>query len=175
MDAVGVLNIDVFFSLRVGVIDFVQYFQGTGGEAPTDLVRVTKGLYASTPACRRPMSVGIAFARPENGLLYKCREGCKDLLTEPNLPRHIRVHTLHILSTILTESGAEQCLKDAAEVLSQMDATDYQVQLLKSDNDKMLADLQTWRIKEGLVGADVEEALIDREQTGTGKTEAPGY
>lgn len=73
-----------------------------------------------------------------------------------------------MLSTLLKEPGAERCLHEAAVVLDQMDADKWQVALLKNDNEKMLADLQTWRAQEGLLGADLEQALLDREDAGTG-------
>lgn len=66
-----------------------------------------------------------------------------------------------MVSTILEPPAAEKCLLDAAQILGNMDSEKIQVQLLKQDNDSMLADLMTWRQKKGLVGKDLEEAMME--------------
>ncbi|KAH9840441.1 hypothetical protein Tdes44962_MAKER01641 [Teratosphaeria destructans] len=74
-----------------------------------------------------------------------CREGCLDLLTEPNLPQYTRIQTLQMISTIVFPEHAEELLREADDLLSEMDAAKFQVQLLKEDNEKMKRDLAVWR------------------------------
>lgn len=79
----------------------------------------------------------------------ECREGCLDLLTEPRIPRWTRIQTLQMVSTLLQPAAAQDCLHKVGTILSEMDADKWQTRLLKSDNNKMLADLNVWRNKNG--------------------------
>lgn len=54
-----------------------------------------------------------------------------------------------MVSTLLQPAAAQDCLQKAAAILSEMDAEKWQTRLLKSDNNKMLADLNVWRNKNG--------------------------
>jgi hypothetical protein len=88
----------------------------------------------------------------------ECREGCLDLLTEPRIPLWTRIQTLQMVATLLPPAPAEDCLNKAAGVIEMMDPTSsmWQTRLLKGDNNKMLADLNGWRSKKGLIGMDLD-------------------
>lgn len=47
-----------------------------------------------------------------------------------------------MVSTLVNPATAESLLKDADEVLDEMDPTKVQVRLLKDDNERMKADLR---------------------------------
>lgn len=88
-----------------------------------------------------------------------------------------------MLSTILfSQAAAEDALNEAQEILERLDASKFQVALLKEDNLKMQRDLYDWRLKRGLVGKDVEEWMVKQvEEKGSKAFEqdeeapVPGY
>ncbi|CZT23273.1 uncharacterized protein RCC_08984 [Ramularia collo-cygni] len=90
----------------------------------------------------------------DNGAYNACREGCLDLLTEPNVPHYTRIQVLQMLSTILAPPAADSCLQEAATILAKMDNTKFQVQLLARDNEMMQADLAESNKKE--LNSDIE-------------------
>ncbi|SMQ53722.1 unnamed protein product [Zymoseptoria tritici ST99CH_1A5] len=108
----------------------------------------------------------------ENQRYHQCEQGCLALLLEPRVPHYTRIQVLQLLATIWAPSGAERLLHEAEEMLDAMDGTLVRVKLLKDDNTRMLADLNTWRAKHGLVG-DLEEALEDQPEGAFGEDQAP--
>lgn len=93
----------------------------------------------------------------DKGEYDTCKEGCLDLLTEARIPRYTRIQTLQMVSTLFKPALAEDCLHRAAKVLESMDASTFQVVVLKEDNEKMLADLMVWRGKRGSIGESIED------------------
>ncbi|KAK5705123.1 hypothetical protein LTR97_002238 [Elasticomyces elasticus] len=79
-----------------------------------------------------------------------CRDGCLDLLLEPNLPQGTRIQTLHLVSTLVHSDRALSFLQDAEAVLNELDQEKWQVRLLKQDNVQMVKDLEMWRLQEPL-------------------------
>lgn len=64
-----------------------------------------------------------------------------------------------MVATIFRPVGAEDCLKRAESTLDQMDPEMWQTRLLKSDNNKVLADLNLLRHKNGLIGQDLTRRI----------------
>jgi len=61
-----------------------------------------------------------------------------------------------MVATLSYPASAQDCLQEAEAILStKMDADMWQTRLLKSDNNKMFADLNVWRNKNGF-GEDLE-------------------
>nr|OQO22622.1 hypothetical protein B0A51_10608 [Rachicladosporium sp. CCFEE 5018] len=89
----------------------------------------------------------------------ECLEGCKDLLTEPRIPLWTRIQTLQMMSTIVAPVIAEDCLEDASHVLGMLNPNDFRTKLLREDNNNMIADINVWRQKQGLVGKDISGEL----------------
>lgn len=78
------------------------------------------------------------------------------LLTEPRIPLWTRIQTLQLLSTMNQPAGAEQCLKEADQIIDMLNPEQLQTRLLREDNDKMKADMMAWRVEHNLVGQDIE-------------------
>jgi hypothetical protein len=57
---------------------------------------------------------------------------------------------------MLQPAGAEQCLKEADQIIDILDPTHFQTQLLRKHNRMMKADREVWRMKKNLVGKDIE-------------------
>jgi hypothetical protein len=113
------------------------------------------------------------LADHEHQRYQQCEQGCLALLLEPRLPRYTRIQVLQLLATVQTPSAAERWLGEAQEMLDSMDGTLDRVQLLKHDNARMMADLNTWRATNEPVG-DSEESLTDQPDGAFGEDQAPG-
>jgi hypothetical protein len=85
-----------------------------------------------------------------------CRDNCLKLLAEPRIPLWTQIQTLQLLSTMLQPAGGEQCLQEADRLIDKLDPKQFQTQLLREDNQKMEADRMAWRIKNDMVGKDIE-------------------
>jgi hypothetical protein len=57
---------------------------------------------------------------------------------------------------MLQPAGAEQCLREADQVLDKLNPDHFQTRLLRDDNRKMKLDRDVWRLKKDLVGKDIE-------------------
>jgi hypothetical protein len=79
-----------------------------------------------------------------------------ELLTEPRIPLWTRIQTLQLLSTLNQPAGAEQCLKEADQIIEMLNPEQLQTRLLREDNRKMKADMMAWRVEHNLVGQDIE-------------------
>jgi hypothetical protein len=90
------------------------------------------------------------------GRLDECRKGCLDLLAEPELALFTRVQTLQLAASVSQPALTYAHLKEAASLLEQPDADMWQVILLKSDNDKEFATLESWIGVNGMVGLPLE-------------------
>jgi hypothetical protein len=79
-----------------------------------------------------------------------------ELLTEPRIPLWTRTQTLQLLSTLDQPAGAEQCLKEADQIIYMLNQEQLQTRLLREDNRKIEADMMAWRVEHNLVGQDIE-------------------
>lgn len=57
---------------------------------------------------------------------------------------------------MLQPAGGEQCLHEADRLIGNLDPDQFQTQLLREDNRKMKANRMEWRIKNDMVGNDIE-------------------
>jgi hypothetical protein len=85
-----------------------------------------------------------------------CRDNCLKLLAEPRIPLWTRIQTLQLLSTMLQPAGGEQCLHEADRLIEKLAPNQFQTKLLREDNRTMKADRMDWRIKNDMVGKDIE-------------------
>jgi hypothetical protein len=85
-----------------------------------------------------------------------CRNNCLNFLLEPRIPMWTRIQTLQLLSTMLQPAGGEQCLEEVDQLIDMLPHEEFQTQLLREDNRKMKADRMEWRIKNDMVGKDIE-------------------
>lgn len=85
-----------------------------------------------------------------------CRDNCMNLLTEPRIPLWTHIQTLQLLSTMLELSRREQCLDESDQLIAILNPDKFQTQLLREDDRKMKSDTMVWRVKNDMVGKEVE-------------------
>jgi hypothetical protein len=61
-----------------------------------------------------------------------------------------------LLSTLSQPAGADQCLKEADQIIDILTPEKVQTRLLREDNRKMKAEMMAWRVEHNLVGQDIE-------------------
>jgi hypothetical protein len=57
---------------------------------------------------------------------------------------------------MLQPAGGEQCLEEADRLIDILDPNQFQTQLFREDNRKMKADRMEWRVKNDMVGKDIQ-------------------
>jgi hypothetical protein len=57
---------------------------------------------------------------------------------------------------MLQPAGGEQCLHEADRLIEKLAPNQFQTKLLREDNRTMKADRMDWRIKNDMVGKDIE-------------------
>lgn len=57
---------------------------------------------------------------------------------------------------MLQPARREQCLKDADQLIDKLNPNEFQIQLPREDDRSLQADRMEWRIKNDMVGKDIE-------------------